>query len=42
MLACALRNDEINAAQRDIIGILSDYGFRTAVLKGLSVARYYS
>ena len=41
MLACALRNDEVNAAQRDIIGILSDNGIRAAVLKGLSVARYY-
>ena len=42
MYAAVLQNEHVNQAQSEILGWLSENGIRAAILKGTSVARYYS
>lgn len=42
MYAAILQNDHMNQAQSEILGWLSEKGIRAAILKGTSVARYYT
>ena len=42
MYAAVLQNDHMNQAQSEILCWLSEKGIRAAILKGASVARYYT
>lgn len=42
MYAAVLQNDHMNQAQSEILSWLSEKGIRAAILKGSSVARYYT
>lgn len=42
MYAAVLQNEHVNQAQSEILGWLSEKGIRAAILKGTSVARYYT
>lgn len=42
MYAAVLQNEHVNQAQSEILAWLSEKGIRAAILKGASVARYYT
>ncbi|MBE5772565.1 MAG: hypothetical protein E7337_01355 [Clostridiales bacterium] len=40
MLAGAVRNESVNAVQQEVLGLFAKHDIRSAILKGLSAARY--